>query len=160
VIFMIPKRKKSVRMRAKTTHGYGSMKKNRGYGNKGGKGHSGSGKRGDAKKPRYWAQKRRFGKHGFNAIQPKNVIVLNIYQLEQQHQKLLKQGLIKEEKGVYSVDLKNLGVDKLLSKGTPSKRWNIKVKFASASAQEKIKEKDGSVLLTIKDKVETPKASE
>ena len=43
------KRKKHTKMRAKTTHGYGSMKKNRGAGNRGGRGMAGSGKRADQK---------------------------------------------------------------------------------------------------------------
>ena len=47
----VNKRKKATRFRAKTTHGYGSMKKNRGAGNRGGRGMAGSGKRADQKKP-------------------------------------------------------------------------------------------------------------
>ena len=47
----VNKRKKNTRMRAKTTHGYGSMKKNRGAGNRGGRGMAGSGKRADQIKP-------------------------------------------------------------------------------------------------------------
>ncbi len=54
-------------MRAKTTHGYGSMKKNRGAGNRGGRGLAGTGKRGDANKQTYQANKKYFGKHGFTS---------------------------------------------------------------------------------------------
>ena len=48
---VLNKRKKNSRMRGNTTHGYGSMKKNRGAGNRGGRGMAGSGKRADQKKP-------------------------------------------------------------------------------------------------------------
>ena len=48
------KRKKNTRMRGGTTHGYGSMKKNRGAGNRGGRGNAGSGKRADSKKPKIY----------------------------------------------------------------------------------------------------------
>ena len=56
------KRKKNTRQRAGTTHGWGSMKKHRGKGNKGGAGMAGTGKRGDAKKPAIWKNKKYFGK--------------------------------------------------------------------------------------------------
>jgi large subunit ribosomal protein L15 len=147
VSIMIAKRKKATRFRAKTTHGYGSMKKNRGFGNKGGRGNAGSGKRGDAKKPRYWSKKNYFGKHGFKSIQPKDVVAWNIQQLEEQHQKLLKEGVLKEEKGVFSINLKTIGVQKLLSKGNPKLKWTITVAYASASAVEKIKQNEGSVII-------------
>ena len=48
------KRKKLSRMRGTHTHKGGDKKKRRGAGHRGGRGNSGSGKRGDAKKPRYW----------------------------------------------------------------------------------------------------------
>jgi large subunit ribosomal protein L15 len=146
------------RQRAKTTHSYGSMKKNRGYGNKGGHGNAGSGKRGDCKKPSYWGIKRYFGKYGFTPVQVKNVVVCNIQQLEEQHQKLLKSGVCKEEKGVLSINLGSIGIDKLLSKGTPSKRWSIMVTYASASAIDKIKKQEGSVTVASnKEAVKQPK---
>ena len=44
------KRKKNTRMRAHTTHGWGSMKKRRGAGNRGGRGMAGTGKRAAQKK--------------------------------------------------------------------------------------------------------------
>ncbi|PIN77713.1 50S ribosomal protein L15 [Candidatus Woesearchaeota archaeon CG10_big_fil_rev_8_21_14_0_10_34_8] len=145
------KRKKVTRQRARTTHSFGSMKKHRGYGNKGGKGNAGSGKRGDCKKPSYWAIKRYYGKFGFNSVQRKQIETCNIQQLEMEYQKLLKQGVIKDEKGVCSIDLSAIGVQKLLSKGSPSRKWTITVKLASASALEKIKEKGGNVVLDKKE---------
>ena len=61
---IIKKRTKNSRQRAGTTHGWGSMKKHRGAGNRGGVGNAGSGKRGDSKKPSFW-KKKKFGMHGF-----------------------------------------------------------------------------------------------
>ncbi len=148
MIFMKAKRRKVTRQRAATTHGWGAMKKHRGYGNKGGKGNAGSGKRGDCKKPRYWGKKRFYGNHGFTPVQRISSVAWNIQQLEQEHQKLLKQGIIEEDKGVFVIDLGNVGVDKLLGKGSPKKKWIITVRYASASALEKIKNHDGSVVVT------------
>jgi large subunit ribosomal protein L15 len=45
------RRKKNVKQRGSKTHGWGSMKKHRGAGNRGGRGKAGTGKRGDQKKP-------------------------------------------------------------------------------------------------------------
>ena len=58
----VNKRKKDSRARGQWTHGGGSKKKRRGAGNRGGRGHSGSGKRGDAKKQIYLKKKNYFGK--------------------------------------------------------------------------------------------------
>jgi ribosomal protein L15 len=68
--------------------------------------------------------------------------------LERDYHKLLKQGLVKEEKGVYTVTLDALGIDKLLSKGTVKHKWNITAKYASESAVEKIKQAGGTVTIT------------
>lgn len=146
-IKMKQKRRKNTRQHGSTTHGWGAMKKHRGSGNRGGKGNAGSGKRGDAKKPSYWKNKEYYGKHGFASIQGKESLGWNIQQLEEQFQKLLKQGVIKEEQGILNIDLKRVGVDKLLGKGIPLRKWNIKALYASATAVEKIKEKGGNVEL-------------
>ena len=45
------KRKKSRKLRGHKTHGYGSKKKHRGAGNRGGRGMAGTGKRAGQKKP-------------------------------------------------------------------------------------------------------------
>ena len=142
------KRKKNSRQRGSKTHGWGAMKKHRGAGNKGGRGKAGTGKRSDCRKPSVWGIEKYFGKNGFTPIGgSKYVYACNIEMLEQQYQKLLKQGMIKEDKGAVTVDLQELGVEKLLSRGHPTKKWNITVKQASANAVEKIKEKGGEVIL-------------
>ena len=64
---VVNKRKKNTRMRGNTTHGWGSMKKRRGAGNRGGRGNAGTGKRADQKKPTILKLygNSYFGKHGF-----------------------------------------------------------------------------------------------
>ncbi len=154
------KRKKNSRQRGSKTHGWGAMKKHRGAGNKGGRGKAGTGKRSDCRKPSVWGIDKYFGKNGFTPIGGnKYVCACNIEMLEQQYQKLLKQGMIKEDKGAVTVDLQELGVEKLLSRGHPTKKWNITVKQASANAVEKIKEKGGLVTV-LESGAETAEASE
>lgn len=157
---MKAKRKKNSRQRGSKTHGWGAMKKHRGAGNKGGRGKAGTGKRSDCRKPSVWGIEKYFGKDGFTPIGgSKYLSTCNIETLEQKYQKLLKEGMIKEEKGAVTVDLQQLGVEKLLSRGHPTKKWNITVKQASAHAVEKIKEKGGQVTVTLQSGEETAEAS-
>ena len=143
----VSKQRKNVRQRGHKTHGWGSMKKHRGAGNRGGRGNAGSGKRGDAKKPSYWKENKK-GKVGFKKKgYSQDHEVINIGYFEDYADKLLKDKKITEEKGVYVVDLKKLGYDKLLSTGKLTKKFKIKAEFASAKAVEKIKKAGGEVLL-------------
>jgi len=144
---MRKKRKKGQRFRGHTTHGFGAMKKHRGTGNKGGKGNAGSGKRGDAKKPSYWKDREYYGKFGFTPVARKVYESCNVQDLEQEYQKLLKQGKIKEQHGDVHIDLEEIGVQKLLSKGNPTKKWHITVQYASAATLEKMKEKGCTVVV-------------
>ncbi len=146
------KRKKNDRQRASKTHGWGSMKKNRGAGNRGGRGNAGTGKRGDANKPKVWSNKKYFGKHGFTSINKKIIKSCNIQFLENSYINLIKKGMMKEENGVIVVDLKQLGYDKLLNKGKVTQKFKISVPYASAGSIEKIKKAGGEVILTFVEK--------
>ena len=140
----INKDKKKVKYRGSKTHGCGSMKKRRGAGNRGGRGAAGSGKRGDAKKPTIWGGKY-FGKFGFHGRSPK-VKTINLKEIETKIPIWLKKGLIKEDKGVFKIDLTELGYDKLLSVGTLTKKMSIKISNFSANAVEKVKQAGGEVI--------------
>lgn len=142
------KRKKNSRQRASKTHGWGAMKKHRGAGNKGGRGNAGTGKRSDCKKPSVWAIERFYGHYGFTPVKIQKVCTCNIEMLEHQYHKLLKEGIIKEDKGVPIIALDALGIDKLLSKGNVKRKWNITTKYASEAAVEKVKEAGGNVTVT------------
>ncbi len=134
------KRKKASRYRASKTHGCGSMKKRRGKGNKGGAGNAGSGKRADQKKPCFWKDKG--GKSGFKMKGIKiNIKPINISEVE----KLISNGLLKEENGFY--DLSKLGYNKLLGKGKAVSKVKIKVLKASKKIIEDIKKIGGEVIL-------------
>jgi large subunit ribosomal protein L15 len=141
------RKKKSARMRgAKTTHGYGSKKKHRGSGHTGGVGNAGSGKRGDSKKPSYWADQDYYGKHGFfhHGLKVK-VNSINIRDIEQNLKSYLVRKLVEEKNGVYFVDLKHLGFNKLLGSGKVTMKFNITTEFASKNVVEKVKEAGGEV---------------
>ncbi len=135
----INKRKKATRFRAKTTHGYGSMKKNRGAGNRGGRGMAGSGKRADQIKPtilkKYGPEY--FGKHGFNRPQSKvkKLKIINLAFIEKNT----------EKKGQdYTFDASNF--DKVLGTGKLTKKVKITSKSFSKSAIEKIQAAGGEAI--------------
>ena len=143
---VVHKRKKNTRLRGKTTHGWGSMKKRRGAGHRGGRGNAGSGKRGDCKKPRYWGDPTYMGKHGFVK---KNIKIIyypiNIRAVEQQLRSWVQKGKASEEKEVYHIDLVKLGYNKLLSTGKVTKKMKIVVTAASPDAVEKVKAAGGEI---------------
>ena len=142
---VIYKRKKVVRHRGNTTHGWGAMKKHRGAGNRGGRGMAGTGKRGDAKKPSIWADTKYFGKYGFKNKNATKCYSVNILYLETKLSTLVAAGKIKEESGKYVVNLEDFGYNKLLSEGTVTKKFMITAPYASKKAVEKIKTAGGEV---------------
>jgi len=125
--------KKSKKFRAKTTHGWGSKKKHRGAGNRGGRGMAGTGKRADQKKSLILKTygKKYFGKHGFKRpLKLKNkgkTINLNII----------------NEKTSAGDTFNALKYEKVLGSGSLDKKIKIKANSFSKIALEKIK-KSGS----------------
>ena len=142
----VNRRKKDTRMRGSHTHGWGSKKKHRGSGNRGGKGRAGTGKRSDAVKPSIWKEEY-FGKHGFVS---KNRAVregVNIEYLDSNAQKLVDKKAAKIENGAVVINLAELGFDKLLGKGRVTKKLIITAGFASAGAVESVKAAGGDVIV-------------
>ncbi len=137
----VNKRKKSDRMRGTQTHGWGSKKKHRGAGNRGGRGMAGTGKRADQKKSLIlkYIGNDYFGKKGFHSIKNK-IIALNICDLENNINNLTK-----KEGEFYIFDVRKKGFSKLLSVGKPLNKFKI-IGPCSAKAKEKIEAAGGEVL--------------
>ncbi len=143
----INKRKKSSRQRGSHTHGWGSKKKHRGKGNKGGSGNSSSGKRSDARKPSFWKNQDYFGKHGFGRKGlKKSVRGINISQLELKIDSYIKEKKASEEGGVYHIKLADIGFEKLLGSGKASRKFRIETRKSSKNAEERIREAGGEVI--------------
>ena len=107
-----------------------------------------SGKRSDARKPATWTDLNYFGKYGFKAKGAKKPIkTINISQIEQRLAIFLKEKKIKEEQGIYVIDLKDLGFNKLLGNGKATKKMKIQAQYASQNAVETIQKAGGQVLL-------------
>jgi large subunit ribosomal protein L15 len=143
----INKRSKFSRRRGSHTHGWGSMKKRRGAGNRGGRGMAGTGKRGDAKKPMIWKDTKYFGKYGFKK---KNIIhkvkPVNLAYFEEKLEKLLAKKLIEQKGDSYVIDVKKLGFNKVLGYGKPTKKFQITSPSFSKDAIEKIKAAGGEAV--------------
>lgn len=141
------KRKKNSRQRGEWTHGWGAKKKHRGAGHRGGRGAAGSGKRGDAKKPRYWKNDKYFGKSGFSSINPNLISKIGISHLDSIIDTLVSKGKASVNGGVFVINLKDIKVQKLLGTGHTSKKFEIVAEFASPRAVEKIQKAGGKVIL-------------
>jgi len=139
------KTKKAGKFRGGKTHGYGSMKKNRGAGHRGGVGLAGTGKRSDTKKPSFWKSKY-FGKNGFKRKNKIPLKTVNISFIERFPDRF---SINKETKQGIELNLAKEGYDKLLGTGRPTRKYMIKVDYASKRAIEKIKEAGGTIEMEI-----------
>ena len=132
----VNKRKKNTRQKGSHTYGWGSKKKHRNKGNRGGHGMSGTGKRSDHRKTMVLHEygNEYFGKHGFNRPQKliKNIRTINIEDLEK----------FKEN----TIDLKKLGYDKLLGKGNITKKITVIIEKYSENAKQKIEKIGGQII--------------
>lgn len=138
-----------MRFRAKTTHGYGSMKKHRGAGHRGGKGNAGSGKRGDAKKPSFWKEPY-LGKIGiFKGRTRSNTDVktINLSTIEIKLDSYVASKLVEEKNGVYEVDIKKLGFDKVLGSGKLVRKIKLIAPTCSKSVAKKVKAAGGELVV-------------
>lgn len=143
-------RRKTKKMRGKRTHGYGSRKKHRGKGSKGGKGMSGSGKRADQKKTfvlkRYG--KDYFGKKGFVPTKKrKRKRSINLDQLEEFLNYFLNKGFAKKVEGGYEIDLEKAGYSKLLGRGRTDEKFLIKVRNVSEKAKQEVEKSGGKIII-------------
>lgn len=145
---VVRKQKKAVKFRGRTTHGFGSRKKHRGAGSRGGRGRAGSGKRSGHKKNLFGPTSQK----GFTSR--KKVIsgivrVLNVGDLtEEKIQRWFKEGKVTKERDFFVVNLTKLGYGKLLGGGSILLRLKIIVPMWSVQAAEKIKAAGGEVIST------------
>ena len=71
------------------------------------------------------------------------ITTINVGELEDIAQKILGTDMLKE--GV-ELDLKSLGIKKILGRGNISSAFKIRVDSVSSTAEEKIKEAGGSIV--------------
>lgn len=134
---MVVRRRKKVRkMRGKRSYGYGSHKKHRGGGSRGGRGKAGLKKHKKSWMTRY--EPNHFGKSKFKVpIRAKKQIkAINLKDID-----ILAKNLNKNE-----IDVSEFGFQKVLSTGKLTKSLIIKARFFSNKAKEKIEKSGGKVI--------------
>ncbi len=149
--------KKVRKMRGTRTHGYGRVGQHRKAGQRAGKGKTSQWKK--SKKSYYLKQKELgfpdpdwdFGKRGFKRPQDINRIyqvnALNVKDLDSKIEELTKNNIASKSGNTYTIDLKDVNIQKILGRGEINKKINISVKKASKRAIEKIESAGGKVTL-------------
>lgn len=117
---------------------------NRGSGNRGGFGKAGSGKKGDSKKPMFWKDTKYFGKYGFGMHAATKPNCINISDIESRIDQLILDGKIKAGAEV-SLNLTELGFNKLLGAGSLTHKVTITVASFSEQAVKKVEAAGGKI---------------
>ena len=120
-------------------------KKGRGAGLRGGRGNAGCHK---TKRIMYERVGRVWGAHGFK--RPQTVVManraVNLKVIEENASEWVDQGNASKKGKIVSIDLKEMGYDKLLGTGVPSQAYKITISAASAKAVEKVEAAGGEVI--------------
>ena len=137
----MPRRKA---LKPSRTRGRGH-KKGRGAGLRGGRGNAGCHK---TKRIMYERVGRVWGAHGFK--RPQSVVKannsINLKAIEENSEAWIAEGIATKKGKVVSVDLGEMGYDKLLGNGSTNQSYKITISAASAKAVEKIEAAGGEVL--------------
>jgi large subunit ribosomal protein L15 len=131
---MVVKRNKKVRkLRGSHTHGYGSKKKHRGAGSRGGRGKAGMMKHKKSYMIKY--EPNHFGRKGFKVPvhAKKKIKAINLKDID-----IIAKRLNKKE-----INLKELGYQKVLAKGRLTLSLTIKADKFTEKAKEKIEKTGG-----------------
>jgi len=136
---------KTDRFRGSRTHGRGK-KSGRGAGKHGGTGNAGLHKHKSMHMLKYMPD--HFGRHGFK--RPQKVvsakITMNVCDLEEMLESMLKDGYAVKEGKTIKVDLTKMGIDKLLGSGQIGTAMEISVADFTETAKQKVEESGGHIL--------------
>ena len=144
-------------MRGTRTQGYGKVGQHRKAGQRAGKGKTTQWKK--SKKSYYLKQKELgfpdpdwdFGKRGFKRPQDINRIyhvnALNIKDLDSKIEDLTLKNVATKSGNTYTLNLKDINIQKILGRGEINKKVNLTVNKASKRAIEKIESAGGKVTL-------------
>ena len=142
---VVRRRRKILKQRGRGS-GYGSSKKHRGSGSRGGVGLAGLHKHKRMTAIKYMPD--HFGKKGFK--RPQKVLVdiktINLKELDSKVEELLDQNKITKSKEGIKVNLKELGYDKLLGTGKVNHPLIVEAKSFSKIAIKKLEENKGKAI--------------
>ncbi|MBW6451804.1 MAG: uL15 family ribosomal protein [DPANN group archaeon] len=137
------------RQRRSRTHGWGSPKKHRGAGSRGGRGNAGAGKKGQQNVAQLRSKGITLGpEKGFkrvtNVVQQYSIINLN--DIELRLETYIHYNLAKKVKDTFEIDVSALGYTKVLGYGQITTKMNIIANGFSAKAIEKIEAAGGKAV--------------
>ena len=143
---VVRRRRKVRRQRGRRTYGRGCSKRGRGSGEKGGKGLSGGHKQKWSYTLKHMPE--RFGKYGFT--RPPGVRgevnAINVGELDERLDELLKQGIAKREEERIVVDVGKLGFERVLGGGRVTRPIEVIAKEFVESAKRKLEEAGGKAI--------------
>jgi large subunit ribosomal protein L15 len=137
--------RKTQSRRGSVTYGYGSRKKHRGKGSRGGVGMAGSKKhkwsRVSKTMPDYFKHK------GFTTAKSvsRKIKALNIGRLQERLDDFVAEGVASKQGKSFNVDLTKTEYSKLIGAGRVSVKLNVKVDSCSRKAREKVEAAGGRV---------------
>ena len=143
---MAHKDRKTHKFRGSRNCGFGTQK-HRGAGSRGGRGMAGS-------KTHKWSYISKYipgylGGKGFKRPLKilRDVNTINVGELDKDLDQLVDKGMVELRNNKYSINLKEMGFDKLLGSGSVTKPMEIKVDKSSRLAVQKIEDAGGKVEL-------------
>lgn len=142
---VVRKRKKILKRRGFGSPGYGSHKKHRGGGSKGGKGMSGLHKHKIHTMIKYMPD--HFGRKGLRATIKKDVKTISLRELDSMIEELVKNKRAQKEGDSIKINLTELGYDKLLGNGQASHKLIVSGKHFSKQAIRKLEESGGQTII-------------
>lgn len=141
------------KLRGKRTHGRGK-KAGRGAGKRGGRGKAG------LHKHKFMTTVKmktpHFGDYGFkrNSRLVVRKKTANLSDLEERLDEMILEGFAEKSKNMVMIDLKKMGIDKLLGRGRISTRMRILVEEASESAVAKVRKAGGEIIISESEEAE------
>ncbi len=145
---VVNKKKKANKYRGSTTHGWGSPKKHRGSGSRGGVGNAGSGKKGQQKMTTKHNLREYIGRYGFTRPPAVTFIkkTINVDEIEKHIDKFISEGFAKKGKDIIEIDISKAGYDKVLGRGKVTTKMKIIAKEFSKGAVDRIQKALGSAI--------------
>jgi large subunit ribosomal protein L15 len=144
---VVVRRVKKVRkFRGHRSYGYGSHKKARGGGNRGGRGMAGRHKHKWSYVVKY--EPDYFGKRGFKipqAIQ-KDIKAINLKELDERAEQLLEEKIAVKEDDKIKINVLKLGCEKVLGSGKLSRPLIVEAKYFSEQAVKKLEKSGGKAV--------------
>jgi len=158
----VNKRGKSRKRRGSQTYGWGKKSRARSAGSHSGKGRCGLGKRGHCKKPTMLKLRHELGlgprtKIGFkrHASVIRDIRAITLRSLVCKLDDYVSDKLVKKEKDMFIVNLRDIGFNKLLSNGKLDVKLRVTSDYFSAKAIDKIKSAGGEAIPLISADVAT-----